>query len=437
MPRSLLLRGATLLHLDPPAVEIADLRLSEGQIAAVGPDLAPAPEDEVLSLPGAWIMPGLVCAHTHLYSALSCGMPLPATEPRSFADMLDKVWWRLDRALDADSIELSGLVGGVAALQAGVTTVVDHHASPSHIQGSLELLDGALAPLGLRRVLCYEVTDRGGPARAAAGLAAHEALLAAGPRPDRAVMVGAHASFTLSDATLARCAGLAREAGVGLHIHVAEAPDDALLTGEPVVARLARLGALLPGSLLAHCVHLSEDELARVADAGAWVSVQPRSNQNNQVGFAPVGAMGPRLALGTDGIGADLFAELQAGWYRGREARLPWGPDRWLGALTGGARMASAQLGLPLGQLCPGAGADLVVLDAPPGPPITAENLAASFVFRFSAATVRHVMVGGRWRLWDRAPTAALGDLDRRARAAASALWARMAALPAGLADPG
>ena len=137
--------------------------------------------------------------------------------------MLQQVWWRLDRALDDESVRVSGLVGGVQALRAGVTTVIDHHASPGFIEGSLEALDGALGELGLRRVLCYEVTDRGGEAEAKAGIDAHRGLLAAQRNGKRAVLVGGHANFTMSDATLSACADLAREAGVGLHIHVAEA----------------------------------------------------------------------------------------------------------------------------------------------------------------------------------------------------------------------
>ena len=158
----------------------------------------------------------------------------------------------------------------------------------------------------------------------------------------RGVLVGGHASFTLSDTTLRGMARIARDAGVGLHIHAAEAVDDAVLSGEPVVARLARLGALLPGSVLAHGVHLSPDDLRRLGDAGVWLTHQPRSNQNNHVGYAPVGAFGPRTALGTEGIGADLFAELQAGYFRSREGRVGVRVGQRLG--SGGWNQGSAAI---------------------------------------------------------------------------------------------
>ncbi len=422
-----LLHRATLLHLDPPAVQEGDVLIEDGVIIGVGVGL-PSEGADVIDLGGAPLMPGLVCAHTHLYSALATGMPLPAEEPASFADMLAGVWWRLDRALDAYAVWVSGLVGGVEALRAGVTTVIDHHASPSCIAGSLNTLDGALDMVGLRRILCYEVTDRGGPEEARAGLRCHEALLGAEENPLRAVMIGAHANFTLSEDTLRACGALARAAGVGLHIHVGEAADDRARTGEPLIDRLERCGALLPGSILAHCVHLSPDELRRVGEAGAWVSHQPRSNMNNHVGYAPTAHFGPQTALGTDGIGADLLAEAQAAWLCGREARVPGlSPDRILSWLSGGARLAGPKLGVNIGRIEVGAAADLVVLEALPGPPLSAASLAANFLYRFNSGLVRHVMVAGEWRLWEHQPTGVdTAELDWEAREVAPAVWSRM-----------
>lgn len=423
----MILAGATLIHLDPPGVERADLRVGEGKIVEVGPALSPVVGEELVDLGGLWLMPGLVVAHHHLYSALATGMPVPPGQPSSFADMLARVWWRLDSALDLEAVGISAEVGGLAALRAGVTTIVDHHASPGAITGSLEAIDGALGGLGLRRVLCYEVTDRGGPSRAAAGLAAHEGLLAAPRDGWRGVKLGLHASFTLSDQTIAAAGALARGAGVGVHVHAAEAPED-LARGCPV-ARLDRLGALLPGSVLAHGVHLSPVALRRADEAGCWMTHQPRSNMNNGVGHAPIQHFPERTALGTDGIGADLFAEMQAGFFRANEAGSGWTPARWCAALAGGARLAGESLGVPLGRLRVGCAADLVALDPCPGPPLRPDNLPAALLFRMSAAQVRHVWTAGIPRLWERQP---LGldalELDQRAQQAAARVWARMEA---------
>src|ERR1041384_3744074 len=159
---SYLLQSATLVTFDPPLVERNDLRIVAGRIVDRGPTLEPHTEDEVLDLDGRLIMPGMVCGHTHLYSALARGMPAPPRVPANFKEILELVWWRLDRALDEETIYWSAIAGGLDAIRFGTTTLIDHHASPSCIENSLGILREALSELGLRSVLCYEVTDRGG-----------------------------------------------------------------------------------------------------------------------------------------------------------------------------------------------------------------------------------------------------------------------------------
>lgn len=431
---SWLLQDVCYMEWYPPCVKRGDIRVRRGWIEEVGENLQPRADEQVFAGAGAWIMPGLVCGHTHLYSALSCGMPMPSSAPVSFADMLDKVWWRLDRALHREAVKVSALVGGVSALRVGVTTLIDHHASPNAIEHSLLDIDDALAKIGLRRILCYEVTDRGGQQKAEAGLKAHEALLLRSLGIDsegrRAVLIGAHANFTLSDETLRQCVSLAQHAGVGLHIHVAEAEDDAKITGENPVLRLERLGALRSGSLLAHCVHTTADDLRRIVDAGAWIAHQPRSNMNNAVGYAPVEVFPEQTILGTDGIGADMLTEIQTAWYQGREAHLSWSPERWLQVLQQGSSFASHQLGVQMGRIQPGYVADLVVLDADPGPPLRSENLAAAVIFRFSPRWVRHVMIHGSWALWEGQPVGIdKQDLHVQAEITAQEIWDRMKTL--------
>lgn len=425
-----LLSGGLLLHLDPPRVERADVRVSGEAITEVAPSLAPRPGERVVDVSRQWLLPGLVCGHHHLYSALACGMPFVSEPPTSFADMLAKVWWRLDRALDEEGVRASGLVGGLLALKAGTTTIIDHHASPAFIEGSLEALDESLESVGQRRVLCYEVTDRGGSAKAAAGLRAHEGLLRRGATPYSAALVGVHASFTVSDRTLTACAALAREHGTGIHIHVAEATDDETTTGEPLVSRLERTGALIEGSLYAHCVHLSRQELRALDEAGVWIAHQARSNMNNAVGYAPLRSFGERTLLGTDGIDGDMLSELKTAYFRAQEGGTGAGPDRMLTMLAANARYASSRLGVKLGRLEPGYAADLVVLDEQPGPPLTSENLAAALVFRLTPAQVRSVMIGGRFALTDRRHASLdEGALAARAERAALDTWERMKGL--------
>jgi putative selenium metabolism protein SsnA len=430
---SLVLAGGTVTtSLDPPLLVSGDVAIEGDRVLSVGPGAT----GEILDCSGCLVLPGNVCAHHHLYSALARGMPYRLEPPQSFVQILQRVWWRLDRALDDDAVWLSAWSGGADALLSGTTTVMDHHASPMAIPGSLERIADALCGLGLRSVLCYEVSDRDGPERAAAGIEENRRHLAAASGLTRG-MVGAHASFTLSEETLAGCVELARSFGVGVHVHVAE--DDAderdcqTRFGRRVVQRLAEAGALEGGALLAHCVHVDEREAAVIHEAGAAVAHNPRSNMNNRVGRAPVAALGDRLALGTDGIDGDMFAESRTAYWRAREADPSIGPEWVLRRMASSARVAGSTFGEPLlGRIEAGAPADLVVLDYAPPVPLVAENLAGHWVFGLTARHVRDVIVGGEIVVRDgRLAHASEDDLRARCREAAEALWRRLDAVPA------
>ena len=405
-------------RLDPVQVVDRDLWVREGRIAEPG-------HGTRILTDGLLVVPGNVCAHTHLYSALARGMPYTLEPPRNFLEILQRIWWRLDRALDEDLILASALVGGMEALLSGTTTLVDHHASPNAIDGSLDVIEGALRRLGVRSVLCYETSDRDGPERAAAGVAENRRFLDRARReqpPLARAMVGAHASFTLSDETLADCAAVGP-----LHVHAAEDGVD-----RGAVSRLASLGALDEHTLLAHGVHLGPEELALVGSTGATVAHNARSNMNNAVGRANVGLLGAHLALGTDGIGADMFEESRTAFFRLREDDLGAGPDWALARLAESARLAGRIFGEPLlGTLEPGAPADLVVLDYAAPVPVRESTFAGHWVFGLSSRCVRHVMVGGEWVVRDRRLTLADQDeLAASARAQAGRLWVRLADTP-------
>ncbi len=247
------------------------------------------------------VTPGLVCGHHHLYSALARGMPAPPTQPTTFLEILEQVWWRLDVALDPETIRWSAMLGAVEALQCGTTAIVDHHESPSYIEGSLSIIAEACAEVGVRTNLCYGVTDRHGPHGAARGLAENERFLRAGGRG----MVGVHAAFTCSDDTLHAAAALAADLGVGVHIHVAEGRDD--------IAAGVRLEPLARDDWwLVHCVFLDRTLPGTIAH-------NPRSNMNNSVGYAQPATRANRIVLGTDGIGADMLEEARLAYARLRE----------------------------------------------------------------------------------------------------------------------
>jgi putative selenium metabolism protein SsnA len=429
----MLLKGARLATFDPPRLDEADLRIEGERIAERGPALATHAGEDVLELDGAVVMPGLVNAHTHLYSALARGMPAPASAPRSFVEILQRVWWKLDRALDAEAVRLSGLVGAIEAARSGTTLLIDHHSSPSYIRGSLGELQRALEEVGVRSALCYEVTDRNG--RESRDLAVEENVAFARERATALCrgLIGAHASFTLGDESLDMLARAVADTGSSLHIHVAEdradVDDSRARHGATVVERLDRRGLLASRALLAHCVHLGPDEIQVAHAKGCWIAHNPRSNMNNAVGYAPTVAL-RRAALGTDGIDEDMLAEARVACLQMREAGREDAVGATLQLVAGGHRLAAALFGLPFGKLDAGAPADLVVLDYRPPTELHGDNLAGHFLFGIDRSHVRSVMVAGRWTVRDRR----LAGVDAaaifaRARAAARDVWSRMAAL--------
>jgi putative selenium metabolism protein SsnA len=425
----MIISGATVVtSLDPVRVSSDDVHVQDGRIVAEG-------GRQRRDCSGCLVVPGNVCAHTHLYSALARGMPYDLDPPEDFLQILQRVWWRLDRALDEDSVRASALVGGMEALLTGTTTLVDHHASPNAIDGSLDVIEEALSSLGVRSVLCYETSDRDGLERAEAGLAENRRFAKRVRReqpPLARALIGAHASFTLSDDTLAACALAARDLEIGLHIHAAEDAvderDSVELHGSGVAARLAHAGALDHRTLLAHGVHLDEHEVALVHAANASVAHNARSNMNNAVGRARLAALGPRVALGTDGIGSDMFEESRTAYFRLREDLHGVAPEWALQRLAEGARFAGASFGeRRLGRIEVGAPADLVVLDYAAPAPLDAASFPGHWIFGLGSRSVRDVMVRGEWVVLDRRLTRVdEQELAANARREAKRLWERL-----------
>jgi putative selenium metabolism protein SsnA len=385
--------------------------LVEGdRIAAVGAynDLAERfPDAEHLDARGAVIMPGLTNAHTHLYGLFARGFAFGGA-PASFRQILEQVWWRLDRALTREAIHLSAVCGLADHLRCGITTVVDHHASPSHIEGSLDEIADAAGRLGIRACLCYEVTDRNGPDGAAAGIAENVRFLREGRMP---ALFGLHASFTLHDETLRACRRAADDLGASFHIHLAEGPEDpsdALIhSGQRTAHRLAKAGILRPGTFVGHGVHLDEEEIAILAYTGVTLTHQPHSNMGNAVGFPRILHMrerGVKVALGTDGYTPDMLETLRAA--ATLHSHSTHKPSAGVGEfahvlLQDNPSLLSTVFGLPLGRLEPNAAADIVITDYRPPTPVTTDNFPFHLYFGISSAHVRTVLVGGRVAVLD------------------------------------
>lgn len=443
----LLITNATLVTVtDAGLLENHAVYIENDTITEIGPTAqlaAKYPEAQTIDADGSLVMPGGICAHTHFYGAFARGMAIPGPAPKDFPEILQRLWWPLDKALDRDTVRLSALVCLIDAIKHGTTTLIDHHASPNFIDGSLDVIADAVEQAGLRAVLCYEVTDRDGGEKAAAGIAENVRFLKAAPQRKLVnATFGLHASLTLSDKTLADCGKAAQGLDTGFHIHVAEHEadeyDSLQKSGKRVVKRLHDAGILGEKTIVAHVVHCDAWELEHLRDTGTWISHQPRSNMNNAVGAAAIDAMlaaDMRLCLGNDGFSNNMWEDWKAAYLlqkvmHGDPRRAP-GDGIARMALENNARLVEVfNPGQVFGKIVPGAVADLVVVDYHPYTPLSAGNLPWHILFGFEASMVRTTIVAGRVLMQDRK----ILSLDERgiaaeARSLAPALWARYEAI--------
>ncbi len=412
------------------------------RIAEVGPEeeiRRGFPEARFLDARGGLILPGFVNLHHHFYSALARGLD-PGAPMSNFAEVLDRLWWRLDRALDGETVGLSAALAAADSIRWGNTTIFDHHASPSCIDGSLDRIAGAIEEAGLSAVLCYEVTDRNGHHQAVAGIEENLRFLAERrDHPRIRGVFGLHASCTLRDETLEQVARR-RPAGAGCHVHVAEDPVDNQATlaafGVGPVARLERFGLLDQRALLAHGIHLQAEDYRTIAGHGATVIHNPESNNNNGVGRLDTVAAaghGCRVALGTDGMSSAVQRALRSAFltHRGATGDPSSGFEVLPDLLQNNVEIARSFLAESLlGTLAPGAPADVVAVDAPPPTPLGPENFFGHLVYGASEAVVRHTVARGRVLYEDfRHLTVDPTALAAHARELSPALWQRFHAL--------
>jgi putative selenium metabolism protein SsnA len=415
----MLIHNATVVTFDDEQRILQDgaVRIDGAVIDVVGSSaevLARFPDEERWDAGGLLLMPGQICSHTHFYGAFARGMYIPGAPAKDFPEILEKLWWRLDKALDLDGVRACAEVCLVDAIRNGATTLIDHHASQRAIDGSLDVIAAAVVQSGLRAALCYEVTDRDGPAAAQAGIRENVRFIQAiqsarreQPGGDLATRVaatfGLHASLTLSDNTLEQCAAEAER----FHIHVAEHPadeyDSLAKSGMRAVERLHKFNITGPQSIMAHCIHIDSWEMGLLRESETFVSHQPRSNMNNAVGAAAITMMlrgDMKVCLGNDGFSNDMFAEMKAADLLQKVAH---NDPRYLGAdkviqmaVYNNRRLAAHFFDKAVGVVAPGAYADIVLLDYYPITPLKAENLPWHILFGVSGSHVHSTIVQGQ-----------------------------------------
>ena len=425
-------------------IEHAAILVEDGRIITIGKsdDLMNAyPEVEQLDAGNQLVMPGNICAHTHFYGAFARGMGIPGPPPKDFPDILERLWWRLDRALLDLDTQYSALVCLVDAIKHGTTTLVDHHASPSALNNSLDMIADAVETAGVRAALCYEVTDRNGPEEAEAGIGENVRFLHSLRERKSDLLAGTfglHAALSLSDETLANCVTAAANLDTGFHIHVAEHEvdeyDSLQKYGQRVVPRLAEAGILGPKSIVAHAVHVDAVEKNILLETGSWVTHQPRSNMNNAVGAADIEGMlrlGIPVCLGNDGFSNNMWAEWKMAYLMHkqvhRDPRRANGMDIAQMAIYNNAGLADMFWpNLKIGRLVEGAAADIIFVDYHATTPLSAGNLPWHIIFGFESSLVTSTMVAGKLLMYNRQLlTLNEAEITTRSRKLAAEVWQR------------
>lgn len=381
--------------------------------------LAKYPSEEKIDAEEKIVMPGQICAHTHFYGAFSRGMAIPGRPAKDFPEILNNLWYKLDRALDPESVRLSAELLTVNAVRNGCTALFDHHASPDAIDGSLDVIEDVIDKSGIRAALCYEVTDRNGKDGAKAGIRENVRFLTrlknGGDLDGRlGGLFGIHACLSVDDDTLVDCAA-SNPGDFGFHIHVGESQEDEwdslYRTGKRCIQRLYDNGILNEKTIIAHAVHVDVAEMEMIREKKCWVSHQPRSNMNNAVGAAQVESMmrmGIPVCLGNDGFTFDMWSEWKTAYYLQkvvhRDPRRMGGYDVQQMGIYNNAALAGQAFGFgeSFGKLVPGAPADLIFVDFHPFTAFSAGNIPWHIIFGMSESMITDTIVAGKFLMKNR-----------------------------------
>jgi putative selenium metabolism protein SsnA len=393
------------------------------------------------------VMPGFICAHTHFYSMFSRGKALKGEPAKTFVEVLQRLWWQLDKALTLEDVYLSAVSCVIQAVKCGTTTLIDHHASPNAVLGSLDEIAKATLGAGLRACLCYEVTDRNSEKEAIDGISENIRFMqrvAKEPNPLLAATFGLHASFTVNDKVMEMIQSrLRREVPpemLGIHIHVSESSydqDESTHKRELTpVQRLHKMELLGPRSICVHCVYINEGDEDILKETNTMVVHNPSSNMNNAVGFANVKRMmekGVLVGLGTDGMSQDMISEFKAGYVGHKLAAkdpqaMSWDLAQMLFASN--PRIAERFFEMPIGHLSAGAAGDVIIVDYYPPSPITPGNWPWHFMFGITPADVNSTIVAGKVLMHDhklKLPTPMFDEkaVFARARERCPEVWAK------------
>ena len=376
---------------------------------------------ETIDCSGKLVTKSFAVGHHHAYSALAKGMPAPKKNPENFYEILQYVWWTLDKCLDKETVELSALVTAMACAKAGSTFVIDHHASPNYIKGSLELMAKAFDKVGVNHLLCYEITDRDGMDKAQQGLQETEDYL-----KTRQGLVGLHASFTVGDQTLKSAVDLMKKYNSGAHVHLAEDLYDqehcVSTYGKRVTQRYFDAGILdSTKTILVHCLHLEDAERSLIENSSCWLAQNAESNMNNNVGYFNGKGLGSNIMMGTDGMHSDMLQSAKAAFFVGQRFDNIDYPSSY-------QRFRNVHRYLNQNKFSGDGLNNLVVLDYSTATEINQDNFLGHFIFGLKSEHVQHVISNGKLIVRDRKITTVNeGEINLLSQKHGKRLWDLMA----------
>ncbi|WP_371363360.1 Putative aminohydrolase SsnA [Sporomusa rhizae] len=430
-------RDAGLPYLDNGCVAI-----KENVIVEVGDTQSirkKYPAAAFMDAKGKVIMPGMINTHMHLYSTFARGMALKDAPPQNFVEILERLWWRLDKALTLEDVYYSALPVLIDCVKNGTTTIFDHHASPGVVRDSLFILAKAAKVAGVRGSFCYEVSDRDGEGVMREGIRENvEFIKHANNDQDEMVrgMFGLHASMTLSDKTLAACAEANAGTGAGFHVHTAEAASDLEAGlrqyGKSPVERFVSHNMYGPKSIAVHCVHVTERDKELLKETGVNVVHNPESNMGNAVGCSPVldlMSRGIRVGLGTDGYTSDMFESYKVAnilhKHHNASPSVAWAEAPTM-LFANNAGIAAEYFSRPLGRLAAGCYADVIIVDYCPPTPLTKNNADGHILFGMSGRSVVSTIINGKVVMENRQLTGIdEREVCEKARQLSRKLWER------------
>jgi len=418
----ILLKNGTYIDWVTLEFTKADIQVEDGPDGKIilDPDPSLIESKTAIDCSNMLIMKSLGCGHHHVYSALARGMPAPRKNPVNFNEILQYIWWNLDKALDPEMIRYSAFATAIACAKNGVTFVIDHHASPQAIPGCLSIIAEAFDEVGIGHLLCYEITDRDGFHGARQGLDETADYLS-----NHQGLVGLHASFTVGDETLMQAVRMAEESNSGLHVHVAEALSDqehCLNTcGLRVIERFAEAGVLkFPKTILVHCLHLNDHERGLIAGSPAWVVQNTESNLNNSVGHFNSAGLGDRIMLGTDGMHSDMFRSAKAAFFSGHNYDT-------IDYSSTYQRLRNVHRYLENNKFKGDGDNNLIIMNYDSPTPIDSSNFLGHFLFGFENRHIHHVISQGKLIMKDQVITTIdEHEILKESNRLATRLWDRL-----------